>query len=332
MKRRALLFFASAGALFFAAFLLNVWVGSAGLSVSEVFSALLGGGTGAAHDIVWVIRLPRLLTAAMLGGALGVSGYLLQTYFRNPIASPFVLGVSSGAKCALAIAMVWAAAGGVALGGALSVLAAFAGALAVTALIVLFASRVRGAATLLVIGVMIGYVCSAVTDLCITFAKEEAIVNLTNWSLGSFAGSDWGDVLVIACFVFPCLAAGLLLAKPIGAFRLGEEYAASMGANVRLCRIALLLLSGLLSAVVVAFAGPVGFVGIAVPHVCKSCLSTSRPALILPASFLAGADFCLLCDLIARTVVSPAELSVGTVTAIFGAPFVIALLLGRKRT
>ena len=148
---------------------------------------------------------------------------------------------------------------------------------------------------------------------------------------GSFSGKDWSDVLVIACFVLACFAGTLLLVKPITAFQLGEGYAQSMGMNVKLFRLLIILLSSLLSACVVAFAGPVSFVGIAVPHLTKLLFNSSKPAVVLPGTFLLGAVFCLVCDLIARTIFAPTELAIGTVTAIFGAPVVIAMLLKSRR-
>ena len=319
--------------LLFAAVVANIWAGSAGISVGDVFKILFTGAYRgeAAHTIVWDIRMPRLTAAALLGGALGVSGYLIQTYFRNPIASPFVLGISSGAKMVLAFVVVIAVNFGGSMGGVSMVLASFAGSLLATGFVLLCAGRTKNMAVLLVVGIMIGYICSAVTDLIITFAKDEQIVNLTYWSMGSFSGKEWGDVAVIAGFVLAAFLGTLLLVKPISAFRLGEGYAQSMGMNVRLFRVLLLLLSSLLSACVVAYAGPVSFVGIAVPHLTKRMFSSSKPSLILPGSFLLGAVFCLVCDLVARTVFAPTELAISTVTAVLGAPVVIAMLLSRRR-
>ncbi len=315
------------------AVILNIWVGSANISVADVFKILFTDAFegDAVNTIVWDLRLPRLCAAALLGGALGVSGYLIQTYFRNPICSPFELGISSGAKMVLAFCTVVVTnfLGG--MSGVSMVLASFVGSLISMGFVLLCAGKTKNMAILLIIGIMIGYICSAVTDLIITFAKQEEIVNLTFWSMGSFSGTDWKDVAVIAGFVLTAFAGTLLLIKPIGAFQLGEGYAQSMGMNVRLFRVLVILLSSLLSACVVAFAGPVSFVGIAVPHLTKLIFNTSKPSVILPGSFLLGALFCLICDLIARTIFAPTELAIGTVTAIFGAPVVIAMLLNSRR-
>lgn len=184
---------------------------------------------------------------------------------------------------------------------------------------------------LVVCGVMIGYICTAVTDFFVTFADDADIVNLRGWSMGSFSGTTMENVGAIAAAVGAGLLGSVLLAKPLSAYRLGEEYARSMGVNVRALQALLVVLSGLLSACVAAFAGPVSFVGIAAPHMVRVFTGSSKPMALIPASFLCGAGFCLLCDMLARTALAPTELSISTVTAIFGAPIVIGMLLSRKR-
>ena len=325
--------FVSLAVALFAAVIANIWVGSAQISFGDVFKILFTREFEgkAVYTIIWNVRLPRLCAAALLGGALGISGYLMQTYFRNPIASPFELGISSGAKLILAFCMVFAAQWFGGMSGVSMVLASFLGSLISMGFVLLCAGRTKSMAMLLVIGVMIGYICSALTDLVITFAKDEEIVNLTQWSMGTFSGTDWDEVLIIFVSVGLGLLGALFLIKPISAFQLGEGYAQSMGMNVRLFRVLVILLSSLLSACVVAFAGPVSFVGIAVPHLTKKMFATSRPSLIVPGTFLLGALFCLVCDLIARTLLAPTELAIGPVTAIFGAPVVITMLLRRRR-
>ena len=178
---------------------------------------------------------------------------------------------------------------------------------------------------------MVGYICSAVTDMAVTFASEQDIVNLKYWSMGTFSGKGWDQVVTATVICVPALIASWLLSKPMGAYALGEGYAKSMGVNVKPFRLALILLSSLLSACVTALAGPISFVGIAVPHITRTLLKSSRPALVIPAAFLAGAVFCVFCDLIARTVFSPTELNIGTVTSIFGAPVVIWMMVSRRR-
>ena len=301
--------------------LANIAAGSVNVSLAGIL---------AGYRIVWGIRVPRALAALILGGALAVSGFLLQTFFANPIAGPFILGISSGAKLAVALVMIFLMSGGRAIGSIFMILAAFAGAMVSMGFILLISRYIHQPSLLVVGGVMIGYICSAVTDFVVTFADDANIVNLHNWSLGSFSGISWDNLRVIAIVAGAALFLTFFLSKPIGAYQMGEVYAQNMGVNIRALRIWLILLSSILSACVTAFAGPVSFVGIAAPHLMKAMFGTAKPLVILPACFLGGAVFCLLCDFIARTAFSPTELSISSVTALFGAPIVIYILAKRR--
>ncbi len=334
MKRqraRWLRVFVALAALLVGAAALNVCVGSVSIPPREVLRALAGRASDAAQaSIVLRIRLPRAAMAALLGGALSLSGFLLQTFFGNPIAGPFVLGISSGAKLAVALAMIFLLR---ALGGASSwalIGAAFVGSLLATGFILLLSRKLRHMATLLVAGIMVGYICSALTDFAVTFADDADIVNLHGWSQGSFSGMSWAGAGVAAAVIAAAGAAAFLMSKPIAAYQQGEGYAQSVGVNVRAFRAALILLSSVLSATVTAFAGPISFVGIAVPRLVKRALNTSRPLVVIPAVFLGGAVFCMGCDWIARTAFAPTELNISTVTSAFGAPVVIAMMLKRQ--
>ena len=270
-------------------FYCNLALGTRFFSPAKLFSLLSQGrGNDSAVSILFKIRLPRALMALLLGGALAVSGFLLQTYFANPIAGPFVLGVSSGAQ------------------------------------------RVRQMAGRLVAGIMIGYICSAATDFLLSFAADSEIVSLHSWSQGSFSGMSLAQVRTAAVLIGISAFALLFLAKPLAAVQLGESYAESLGVNVRRMRSALIILASLLAATVTAFAGPVSFVGVASPFLIQSLLKSNKPLLVLPASFLGGAVFCLASDLIARTAFQPTELALSTVTSFFGAPIVLWLLVKRR--
>ena len=318
------------GVLLVVLLVLNVAIGSSKMTLSQVMQILFTR-QGDNSAIVWNIRLPRLLTAALLGGALAVSGFLLQTFFGNPIAGPFVLGISSSAKLLVALTMIWSLAKGIAVGSLGMIVAAFVGSMVSMGAILLVSSRLKSMSLLIVCGIMIGYICSAITDIVVTFASDSNIVNLHNWSLGSFSGMKWSNVGTIAVTVLVTLALTFLLSKPMGAYQMGESYAQNMGVNVKSFRIALILLSSILSACVTAFAGPISFVGIAVPHLMKNLFRTAKPILMIPACFLGGGVFCLLCDLIARTLFAPTELSISSVTAIFGVPVVLWMLLSRQK-
>ncbi len=313
--------------LFFALLILNVLIGSQKISIGGAVSAVLGhddGGIG--YDLLWKIRLPRLCAAVILGGALALSGFLLQTFFNNPIAGPFVLGISSGAKLTVALCMVFMLGRNATTSSVMLITAAFAGAMLSMGFVLLVARKATRSSGLIISGVMIGYICSAVTDFVITFANDESIVNLHGWSQGSFSGMSWDNVRLMAAVVFTVSGCAFLLSKPIGAYQLGEGYARSVGVNIKMFRVLLVLLSSVLCACVTAFAGPVSFVGVAVPHLIKALAKTAKPVVVIPLCFLGGAVFCLGCDLIARTVFAPSEMSISSVSSLFGAPVVIYMM------
>ena len=327
--RRYIVSFVILAVLLLALLVWNIHSGSLEMSVGEVLQTLLfRSGENAA--VIWDIRLPRILAVVLLGGALSVSGFLLQTFFANPIASPFILGISSGSRLVVSLVMVSALTHGLIIGSALMIGAAFVGAMLCMGFVLLISQKVKKMSLLIICGVMIGDICSAVTDFVVTFADDSNIVNLHNWSMGSFSGISWENIAIMAPVVLVALLLTFLLSKPIGAYQMGEAYAQNMGVNIRMFRVSLILLSSLLSACVAAFAGPVSFVGIAVPHLVKSLFRTAKPLLIIPGCFLGGAAFCLFCDLVARTAFAPTELGISSVTAVFGAPVVIYIMIRRR--
>lgn len=312
--------------------LLNICIGSARITLPDILEILKGQEHHkTAAKIIWDIRMPRTMAVMILGGALSLAGYLLQTFFHNPIAGPFVLGISSGAKMAVAVTMIFLVGRSVRVASANLIVAAFAGAMLSMGFVLLLSRRVKGMSMLVVSGVMIGYICSAITELVVTFADEADIVNLHSWSQGSFSGMTWDNVRIMAVVTAASFLAVFLLSKPLFAYQLGEVYARNMGVNIRFLRICLVILSSMLSACVVAFAGPISFVGIATPHLVKKLLGTAKPLVMIPACFLGGSVFCLICDLLARTILAPTELSISTVTAIFGVPVVLWVMAGHKK-
>lgn len=334
LKRRSryTMVFITMAILFFIIVVLNINTGNVHISVAKILKILfLRDGEAVEYNIIWKIRLPRILMAALLGGALSLSGFLLQTFFSNPIAGPFVLGISSGAKMAVALTMIVFLKYIGTFSSYTLVMAAFIGALISTGFILLMSKKIHHMASLLVGGIMIGYICSAITDFVVTFADDSDIVNLHGWSQGSFSGTSWSNIQGAAVIVGITVIFTFFLSKPIGAYQLGEGYAQSMGVNIKLFRVALILLSSILSACVTAFAGPISFVGIAVPFLTRKAFGTARPLIIIPGTFFAGAVFCMLCDLIARMVLAPTELNISTVTSILGAPIVIYMMLKREK-
>lgn len=311
--------------------ILNICIGTVEIPFRDILQSIAGKSVDN-ERILWDIRMPRTFAALLLGGALGLAGYLLQTFFHNPIAGPFVLGISSGAKMMVALVMVFLMGNALHVSSAALVAAAFVGALLSMGFVLAVSRKVNHMAMLVVSGVMIGYICSAITELVVTFASDSDIVNLHNWSRGSFSGMTWDNVKVITGVVLVTVVLVFWIAKPLSAYQLGEVYAQNMGVNIPAFRVLLVILSSILSACIVAFAGPISFVGVAVPHLVKSLLRTTKPILMIPACFLGGSVFCLFCDLLARMLFAPTELSISTVTAVFGAPVVIIVMMRRKKS
>ena len=311
-------------------FFVGMGVGSADISVVDICKSLINPGDVYMGRILLSIRLPRIIAAIVLGGALSVSGYLLQIFFGNPIAGPYVLGISSAAKLFVALSMVFLLGRGVMISSLVMVIAAFIGSIIAMVAVMALAQKVRNMSLLVVCGVMIGYICSAITEFVVTFADDTNIVNLHNWSLGSFSGINMEQVLVSSVIVIIAVICTFIFSKPIGAFQLGENYARNMGVNIKRIRIILILLSSILSATVTAFAGPISFVGIAVPHIMRMAMKTAKPVVMVPGCFLGGAIITLVCDCIARTAFAPTEISISAVTSVFLAPVVIYLLVARR--
>ena len=311
---------------------MNISIGSISYPLDRVWATLANPGLDSDLGfIIWKIRLPRALAAAMGGAFLAASGLLLQVYFRNPIVGPFILGISSGATVMVSLFMLTVA--GMQMAFAipfLTTLAGCVGAYAVMVLVVALASKVKGGgASLLIIGLMMGYLCGAVTAILTALAEKERIKGFVLWQLGSFSGFKWVEIWIMAAFGGALLLAIYLLSKPLNAFLLGEDYAASMGVNIRRFRLFIMLAASSLAGLVTAMAGPVAFIGLAVPHMARLSFGTSDNRILVPGAALMGALVTSMCDLIARMWISPVELPLSAITSFFGAPIVIALLLKR---
>jgi iron complex transport system permease protein len=308
----------------------GIAIGNVSINFKEALLVLAGQEAGKNTAIITDIRLPRALMTFILGGGLAVSGFLLQTYFANPIAGPYILGISSGAKMAVALMLIFIVGSTGRTSSMMLVMAAFAGAVISTFFIIMISRAVRNMGILLAAGIMIGYICSAITDFLIAFADDSDIVNLHGWSQGSFSGiamdsAGYGFLLVGISVILV-----MLLSKPLDALRLSETYARSLGVNVKAVRLIVILLSSVLSACVTAFVGPISFIGIAVPFLIRELLKSSKPIVLVPASFLAGSVFCMFSDLLARQLFAPTELNISAVTSLFGAPVVIYMMIRRR--
>lgn len=323
--------------------LINLAVGSVVIPFEEVVHTLLGIAPLSESGDVWrtiilSTRLPQAVTALFCGAGLSVAGLLMQTVFRNPLAGPSVLGVSSAASLGVAFAIMLSGSIGGNLmrqfgvmGNAALTVSAILGAMSVMMLIAFLAGRVSGKATLLIVGVMIGYIASAITGVMKYFSSEEEVRAYVVWGLGSFSRVTGGQVYVFASLVAVMLPFTLLLSKWLNIMLLGDMYATSLGFNVKRIRTLTIIIAGTLTAVVTAYCGPIMFLGLAVPHICRGVFRTSNHRVLLPATILCGASLALICNLIARLPGMEGALPVNSVTALIGAPITLSILLRRKK-
>lgn len=321
-------------------FVANLLIGTVGIPMGTVVSILTGGDTASEiySNIVMKSRMPQALTALMAGAGLAVSGLQMQVVFHNPLAGPSVLGISNGASLGVAfVVLLSGSLGGVALsrmgylGDAAISVAAIAGALAVMAVIVAVAQRVRGNVTLLIIGVMIGYIATAIIGVLKFFSAEEDVRAYVVWGLGSFSRVSGNQVTVFIALMALLLPLSMLLVKTMNMLLLGEDYARNLGLDIRKARVAMIVSSGILAAIVTAYCGPVMFIGLAVPHLCRALFRTSDNRILMPATLATGAALALLCLLVARFPGLEGALPVNSVTALVGAPVIVAVLFRRQR-
>jgi len=320
-------------------FVLNLFEGSIRIPAADVLDILLGRGEGLKPSWQYIIlesRLPQAITAVLCGGALAVSGLLLQTAFRNPLADPSIFGISSGAGLGVALVMLF-------LGGSLSVgslqlsgfvaviIAAFVGAMTVTAIIFFFSTLVRHNVMLLIIGIMIGYLSSSAITLLNFFATDEGVKSYMVWGMGSFGGVTMGNMPFFSSVTLAGLLGAVLLIKPLNALMLGDRYAENLGVNIRRVRNWLLVVTGLLTAITTAFCGPVAFIGLAVPHIARMLFRTDNHRLLLPATILCGSAIALLCNFICHLPGESGIIPLGAVTPMMGAPVIIYVIVKRLK-
>lgn len=313
-------------------FLLSLFHGSVDIPANDVLKTLIGEEDNDTWRYIIInSRLPQALTALLAGGALAVSGLLLQTTFRNPLAAPDIFGITSGASLAVALLMLAPrfVAGGM-LGYLSSVVAAFLGAIAVTALIWIFSRRVRSSVILIIIGIMVGYLCSSAITLLNAFATEEGIRSFVVWGMGNFSSVGMDSLPLFASITVVATAATLFMVKPLNALLLGPQYAESMGINVRRMRNVLLVITGLLTAVVTAFCGPIAFLSLAVPHIARLFIKTSDHRRLVPFTIFMGSAVALLCNIFTTLPTDGTVLPLNAITPLIGAPVIIYVVLRRK--
>lgn len=340
MKRPVAFYMLLIMASIFLFFFLNLVLGSVSIPLRAVWNILWGTGNESViwQNIIWKSRVPQALTALVAGAGLSVSGLQMQTVFRNPLAGPSVLGISSGASMGVAfVVLLSGSLGGVALsklgfmGEIALTIAAIAGSLSIMALIVFVSQKVRGNVTLLIIGVMIGYIANAVIGVLKFFSVEEDIRAYVIWGLGSFARVSGDQMTLFICIMVVLLPISFLLVKTLNLLLLGDAYARNLGLNIKRARLLVITCSGVLVAIVTAYCGPIIFLGLAVPHLCRGMFRTSDHRILMPASLLAGASLALVCNLIARMPGFEGALPVNSVTALVGAPVVMSVLFNRRR-
>ena len=340
MKRPVAFYMLLIMASIFLFFFLNLVLGSVSIPLRAVWNILWGTGNESViwQNIIWTSRVPQALTALVAGAGLSVSGLQMQTVFRNPLAGPSVLGISSGASMGVAfVVLLSGSLGGVALsklgfmGEIALTIAAIAGSLSIMALIVFVSQKVRGNVTLLIIGVMIGYIANAVSGVLKFFSVEEDIRSYVIWGLGSFARVSGDQMTLFICIMVVLLPLSFLLVKTLNLLLLGDAYARNLGLNIKRARLLVITCSGVLVAIVTAYCGPIIFLGLAVPHLCRGMFRTSDHRILMPASLLAGASLALVCNLIARMPGFEGALPVNSVTALVGAPVVMSVLFNKRR-
>ena len=314
-------------------FLLSLMLGSVSIPFQSVISILLGKNDNSTWQyIILESRLPQALTAFIAGGALSVSGLLLQTTFRNPLAAPDIFGVTGGASLAVALLML---APGFIVTGTLgylsSVMAAFVGAIVITALLWFFSQRVRSSVILIIIGIMVGYLCSSAITLLNSFATEEGVRSFVIWGMGNYSSVGMDEMPVFALIAVPAIVATLFFVKPLNALLLGPQYAESLGINIKLVRNVSLVLTGLLTAVVTAFCGPVSFLALAVPHITRLFIKTSDHRHLLPMTILTGSCVSLLCNVITTFPSNGTLLPLNAITPLIGAPVIIYVITNKTK-
>ncbi len=317
----------------------NLATGAVEIPLGEIWNIITGkGGSDAVWElIVMQSRLPLIATAALSGGALAIAGLLMQTLFNNPLADPSILGVSSGSSLGVAIVMLLLGGElgtlfGTTVGGYVSILAgAMAGAALILAALMLFSSLVKGTTMLLIVGIMISFLASSAISLLNFFSTQEGVHSYVIWGLGNFSGVTMGSLPLFSMVILFVLAWSMLLVKPLNALLLGSRYAESLGVNLRRVRNVLLLVTGILTATVTAFCGPIGFIGLVVPHIARLMLNSSDHRVLMPCTMLAGVVVALLCQFVSVLPTSVGIIPINAITPIVGVPIIIYIILNRKK-
>ena len=313
------------------AFIADVALGSVIISVKEIYHALFVDQESIFFQIIINHRLPKALTAVLVGGSLSVAGLLMQTLFRNPLAGPDVLGINSGASLGVALLTLGGAAFPLIVGNSYAqVIAAIMGASFILALVLLTSTRIKNTVSLLIVGVMFGYFTSSIVSILQNLSNPDTLKLFITWTFGSLSAVGWGQLQVLAPILIAAIMGGLLIVKQLNAFLLGGKYAKGLGVSVGRTRIYIILVTSILAGTATAFTGPIGFIGITVPHIARGLFQTSNHKVILPASIICGATILLVCDIISQMPGFNTTLPINAVTALFGAPIILWILLRKS--
>lgn len=333
IRRRCFLIYLLLFAVTMTVILLSIMLGSVRIKPWDILRILLGWEmeNDMYRSILINIRIPRVLAAISGGICLSISGLLLQIFFHNPIVEPYVLGISSGASLFVGFVVL----GGYTFGmttvtPTLLFIGAFLGAMLVMMAVVIAAKRVKNTSTLLIIGIMAGFICSAITSILISFADKEKIAGFVMWTMGSYSGFSWDKIKLLYLISGPIIIVTFFISKPLNAMLMGENYATTMGLNTKSFRILIIIFASILTAVVTAFAGPISFIGLAVPHMTRLIFRVSDNKILIPGVILLGTLLSSICDLCARMLLSPVELPLSAITSLIGAPIIVYLLTRKK--
>jgi iron complex transport system permease protein len=318
--------------------IMNISLGSVYIPFQKIFATLMGQSieNEGWQNIIIQFRLPKAITAILVGSGLGISGLLMQTLFRNPLAGPFVLGISSGASLGVAIAILAGMTFGFSLtqmgigGSWILTISASLGAILVLLVVILVSLKVKDSMSLLIIGLMFGSATSAIVTVLQFFSKAESIQAYLVWTFGSLGGVTWQELQIFIPIVLFTLLAAFMLSKKLNALLLGDNYARSMGLNINNTRLLIIIATALLAGTITAFCGPIAFIGIAIPHITRLIFNTSNHKILFPMVVLCGAILMLICDIIAQIPGREYTLPINAVTSVFGAPLVIWLVIRRK--
>jgi iron complex transport system permease protein len=335
VKNRSVIFLLL-GILLIAAFVADIFTGNASITVKEAWYALFSSsGDNIIDEIIRNYRLPKAITAIIAGSSLSLAGLLMQTLFRNPLAGPDVLGVSAGAGLGVAILTMFSGTAVypfiAAMGSMAQIIAAISGAATVLVLILVVSARIKDSITILVLGMIFGYVASAIVTILQSFADPDSLKLFVTWTFGSIGGVTWEKIPLMLMLSLPGIAVAFFLQKALNSMLLGENYSASSGLDVRKTRIIIISLSAIITGSVTAFTGPIAFVGVVIPHFARAFFGTVNHRTILPATILLGSILMLMCDIVSQIPIANRTLPVNAVTAIFGAPMIVWIVLKRKR-